>query len=160
MLLTLLAAVAMEPVAALAHRAYMHRPRGWRWHGSHHRPRVGRFERNDLFPLVFAAVTILLMALGAGGGDRGWLYDVGLGITLYGIGYALVHDVCVHGRLTGGRPVLPGPWLRWLAEAHAVHHRTAKAPYGFLVPVAPRRFRAATASLRLVDTRARVENTS
>ncbi len=154
------AAMAMEPVAALTHRALMHRPLGWRWHRSHHRGRVagaghGRLERNDLFPVVFAAVTIGAMAAGGP-----LVRAAGAGIALYGLAYAVVHDVCVHGRLTAGRPVLPVPWLRRVAAAHAVHHRTGKAPYGFLVPIVPSSERAATASLRGVDTRARVENTS
>lgn len=160
MIVAVVAALAMESVAALAHRYLMHHPRGWAWHGSHHRPRKGRFEMNDLYPLVFAAVTITAMAVGNARPGWRWLFDVGVGVTAYGVVYALVHDIGIHGRLSGGRPVLPGPWFRWVAAAHAVHHRTGKAPYGFLLPVAPRRFRAATASLRLVDTRARVEKTS
>ena len=36
----------------------------------------------------------------------------GAGVSAYGLLYALVHDVCVHGRLSGGRPLLPGRWLR------------------------------------------------
>jgi beta-carotene 3-hydroxylase len=149
------AALMMEPVAALTHRAVMHRPVGWRWHRSHHRPRHRGFEANDLFPAVFAAVTIGVMA--AGGTQ---VRAAGAGIAAYGLAYALVHDVCVHGRLTGGRPLLPGRWLRWVATAHAVHHRTGRAPYGFLAPIVPRSERAATATLRRVDTRARTVKTS
>ena len=64
------------------------------------------------------------------------------------------------GRLSAGRPVLPWRWLRWLGRAHAVHHRTGRAPYGLLVPIVPPRHQAAVASLRPVDTRALIENTS
>lgn len=154
-IITVVAAMAMEPIAALTHRALMHRPLGWRWHRSHHRGRRGRVERNDLFPVVFASVTIGAMAAGGP-----FVRAAGVGIALYGLAYAVVHDVCVHGRLTGGRPVLPIPWLRKVAAAHAVHHRTGRAPYGFLVPIVPASERAATASLRGVGTRARAENTS
>ena len=54
----------------------------------------------------------------------------------------------------------PWRWSRLLRRAHAVHHRTGRAPYGFLVPIVPPRHQAAVASLRPVDTRALVENTS
>jgi len=39
--------IAMEVFAALVHRHVMH-GWGWGWHRSHHEPRTGRFERNDL----------------------------------------------------------------------------------------------------------------
>ena len=39
--------VATELFAAWVHRVVMHGP-GWRWHGSHHEPRAGLVERNDL----------------------------------------------------------------------------------------------------------------
>jgi beta-carotene 3-hydroxylase len=157
-LISVVAALAMEPFAAVAHRALMHRPTGWAWHRSHHAARAadrGRFEANDKFPLVFASVTIVVMALGGPAVRR-----AGAGVAAYGLAYALVHDVCIHGRLTGGRPVVRGRWLRWVARSHEVHHRSGAAPYGFLAPIVPARFRQATASLRPVVTRARVENTS
>jgi beta-carotene 3-hydroxylase len=155
MLIALVAAVAMESFAALSHRALMHRPVGWRWHRSHHAARGRTWEANDRFPLVFATVTVVVMALGSN--DVRW---AGAGVAAYGLAYVIVHDVCIHGRLTRGRPLIAGRWLRWVARSHEVHHRTGRAPYGFLVPIVPSRFRVATDSLRPVDTRARVENTS
>jgi beta-carotene 3-hydroxylase len=157
-LIAVAAALLMEPFAAVAHRAVMHRPRGWRWHRSHHGARAadrGRWEANDRYPLVFAAATIVAMAFGGTTARQ-----AGAGIAAYGLAYAVVHDVCIHGRLTGGRPVLRGRWLRFLARAHDVHHRSGAAPYGFLLPIVPARFRQATASLRPFDTRARAEKTS
>ncbi|MGD1935090.1 MAG: hypothetical protein ACFB0Z_11410 [Candidatus Phaeomarinobacter sp.] len=38
---------AMELFAWWAHKNIMH-GWGWAWHESHHRPRDGRFEKNDL----------------------------------------------------------------------------------------------------------------
>jgi beta-carotene 3-hydroxylase len=156
--LALLSLVASEPAAALAHRLVMHRS-GWAWHRSHHGPRRGALEHNDRFPLLFAAVTIAAIAAGRAI-NRPRLVAVGAGVTSYGALYLLVHDVGVHGRLSRGRPVLPGRWLERLGRAHAVHHRTGAAPYGFLVPIVPARHRAAVASLRTVETRALVVNTS
>ncbi|MGZ8282038.1 MAG: sterol desaturase family protein, partial [Allosphingosinicella sp.] len=45
--------IAMEGVAYVAHRWVMHGP-GWFLHASHHRPRPGRFELNDLYAAIFA----------------------------------------------------------------------------------------------------------
>jgi beta-carotene 3-hydroxylase len=148
-----------EPAAALTHRVVMHRRRGWRWHRSHHAPRHTRWEDNDRFPLAFAGLTILTMATGHALA-RPRLIAAGAGVTLYGALYLVVHDVAVHGRISGGRPLLPGPWLRWVSERHAVHHRTGTAPYGFLAPIDLPRYHAAVASLRGADTRARRANTS
>jgi beta-carotene 3-hydroxylase len=173
-LLAVLAGVAMEPVAALSHRAVMH-GRGWRCHASHHASSRGArlapargFEGNDLFPLWFAAGTIAVMAAGARVEALRPLLWLGAGVTAYGAAYLLVHDVCIHGRL--GRPLIRGPYLAWVREAHRIHHRTGGAPFGFLVPVVPRGRRAGrrertgadatTASLRAVETRIRPENTS
>jgi beta-carotene 3-hydroxylase len=147
-----------EPAAALAHRLVMHRS-GWHWHRSHHRPRGSALEDNDRFPLLFAALTIAAIATGRAT-NRPRLVAVGAGVTGYGALYLLVHDVGVHGRLSGGRAVLPGRWLERLGLAHAVHHRTGAAPYGFLVPIVPAKHRAAVATLRPVATRALVPNTS
>ena len=151
-------AVLMEPVAAGTHRLVMHRT-GWYWHASHHRrPRSG-WEANDLFPLAFAALTVALLA-GTDAAHHPAVLAVGAGASAYGVLYAVVHDVCVHGRLTVGRPFLPGRWLRWLAAAHAVHHRGGGAPYGFLLPIVRVRQRSAVVTLRPVGTLARVEKTS
>jgi beta-carotene 3-hydroxylase len=152
-------AVLSEPAAALSHRLVMHRPRGWRWHRSHHGRRHTRWEDNDRFPLVFAGLTIMTMAAGRVLGRRR-LIAAGAGVTLYGALYVAVHDVAVHGRLSGGRPLLPGRWLHWVGERHAEHHRTSAAPYGFLAPIDLLRYQAAVTSFRGVETRARQAKTS
>ncbi|MFM7617743.1 MAG: sterol desaturase family protein [Actinomycetes bacterium] len=135
-LLALAVFIAMEPITTVVHRIVMH-GRGWGWHRSHHRPTTGRFEANDLYPVVFSALTIAVLCVGVFGGV-GVLVPVGIGVTAYGAAYTLLHDVAIHRRLpirTPGR--LLDPWRR----AHAVHHRWNGAPYGFLVPVVPRRLR-------------------
>ena len=123
---------AMEGVANLAHRYVMH---GWLWslHRSHHEPRVGTFERNDLFALFFAAPSILLIHLGAAG--RPLLLAVGLGMTTYGALYALLHDGLVHRRFMRARTPRAA-YLRRLVEAHRLHHATlgkhGAVSFGFL----------------------------
>ena len=159
--------VAMEAVSYLAHRFVMHGP-GMGLHRSHHRRRSasrfgggrgGEFEANDLFPVSFAAVTILAMTAGTMLPSLEVLFDVGVGVTLYGAAYALVHDVYIHGRLGRLPEVAP---LEWLRSSHEIHHLFGGEPYGMLFPVVPQRLRdrAATLTLRHVGTDTRVENTS
>jgi beta-carotene 3-hydroxylase len=136
MLLAVLAFVAMEAVSYLAHRFVMH-GFGMGWHRSHHRggaalmQRSG-FEANDLFPVTFAAVTILVMTAGVTLPSLHALFEVGVGVTVYGAAYAFVHDVYIHGRL-GRLPRIAV--LEWLKSAHELHHRFGGEPYGMLFPV-------------------------
>jgi beta-carotene 3-hydroxylase len=174
LLVGLIAALVMEPVAALLHRAVMHR-RGWRWHRDHHAPARGRLEKNDLFPVVFAGLTVAVMATGSMFHSLRALLWVGAGVTTYGAAYLVVHDIGIHSRT--GRPIKSNAYLRWVREAHRVHHLYGREPYGFLLPVVPTELReradrlardgdgrakvhATVDSLRAVDTRARRVNTS
>ena len=50
----------MELAAWLMHRYLMHGPL-WILHASHHRPRTGRFEANDLFGVFFAVPSIIFI---------------------------------------------------------------------------------------------------
>jgi beta-carotene 3-hydroxylase len=142
------AALAMEPLAALAHRRWMHGS-GWRLHASHHRPPAGRLEANDLFPAGFALATVAAMALGASVAAARPLLWVGAGVTVYGLAYLVVHDLCTHRRLHLPVPALR--YLRWVAAAHAVHHRSGREPYGFLLPRVPAEARDAVTAARTVD---------
>jgi len=67
-LLFVLTVVGMEGFAWGMHRWVMHGP-GWFLHSSHHRPRTGPFEWNDLYAVLFALPSILLLY---GGVQRGW----------------------------------------------------------------------------------------
>ena len=130
--------VGMEGVSYAAHRWVMHRF-AMGWHRSHHLPPRSRFERNDLFPVCFSAVGVLLFALGSLGLDAVWW--VGLGVTAYGASYLFVHEVYIHHRLPIRVPRLR--YLEWLRDSHRIHHQTGAEPYGMLLPVvraaAPRR---------------------
>jgi beta-carotene 3-hydroxylase len=135
--------VAMEPLTAAAHRWVMHGI-GRRLHDSHHRRVASRWEANDWFPVMFATVVVVGLWLGFNVDRLGALVPVGVGVTLYGAAYALVHDVYIHGRLRwfGDRRV----WLLdRLAAAHRVHHLYGGAPYGMLLPVVPADLRARAA---------------
>jgi beta-carotene 3-hydroxylase len=147
-LVAVAALVLMEPVTALVHRFVMHGV-GMGWHRSHHEGPRGVLEANDLFPVVFAAATIVLLSIGVylPAAPR-LLVPIGIGVTAYGAGYLLVHDVVIHRRLAF-LPV-PDALLRRWREAHNVHHLFARAPYGFLAPVVPAELRRRAAA-RAVD---------
>ena len=109
----------MELTAYSVHRWIMHGPLGWGWHKSHHEPRTGWFEKNDLYAVVFAGVAILLIALGtAGYGPLEW---IGAGMTAYGFLYFVAHDGLVHHRWPL-RFVPRNGYLKRLYQAHRMHH--------------------------------------
>ena len=98
LLLFLATIAAMEGAAYVAHRWVMHGP-GWFLHASHHRPRHGMFEANDLYAVIFALPSIVLLL---GGVQLGWgagFAWVGAGIAAYGAIYFGFHDVIVHQRV-------------------------------------------------------------
>lgn len=132
--LIVLATVAgMEAFAWYAHKYIMH-GWGWEWHRSHHEPRRGWFEKNDLYAVVFAGIAILLIALGTAGGYP--LQWIGAGMTLYGALYFLAHDGLVHQRWPF-RYVPRKGYLKRLYQAHRMHHavtgREGCVSFGFLV---------------------------
>jgi beta-carotene 3-hydroxylase len=142
--LAVAAFAAMEPATAVTHRLVMHGP-GMVLHRSHHVRTHTGWERNDAYPVMFAALVGVGLWLGFHEPRLADLVPIGVGITAYGAAYALVHDVYIHQRLRwfGDRQV---PVLARLAAAHEVHHRRGGAPYGMLVPIVPRRRRPRTPS--------------
>ena len=141
--IVLITVVAMEGVASLVHRVVMH-GWGWGWHRSHHEPRVGVFERNDLYALVFAAIACALFTAAAG---QMWtpLYWIGVGMTVYGLLYAALHDGLVHERWPL-RVVVRHTYLKRLVQAHRLHHavhsRDGAVSFGFLYAPPVHRVRA------------------
>lgn len=142
-LLVAAAFLAMEGVAWTVHRYVMHSQAGWAWHKSHHEPSRG-VELNDLYAVVFAGPAIALFWIGAQPGLR-WAWFLGLGVTLYGLMYALVHDGLVHQRL-GFRITPKRGYLKKLVQAHRLHHavhtRDGAVSFGFLYAPDVRRLRA------------------
>ena len=130
-----LAFLAMEFVSYLIHRFVYHRVL-WVIHKSHHTKRHGPFELNDVFPVLFAAISMAMMALALGEPGSPDLLAASVGIILYGSVYFVVHDLYVHRRVKGIR--LRIPFLLPLKKAHAIHHRFGEEPYGLLFFVHPR----------------------
>ena len=99
-LVVLAAYIGMEFVAWASHRYLMH---GWlwSWHADHHKPKyekAGFWEKNDLFFIVFALPSMFSYIIGSLYLDYRWLLFVGIGISLYGLTYFLIHDVYIHQR--------------------------------------------------------------
>lgn len=128
---------AMEIVSYLVHRFLYHKL-FWVIHRSHHTEREGVFELNDLFPIVFAAITITLIFSGLETGGISDRVAVGTGMTLYGLVYFFIHDLYIHRRAKWLKFRLP--LLMKIKKAHAVHHRSGGEPYGLLLFVSPRSF--------------------
>ena len=124
-------ALAMESWSRVLHRRVWHR-RLWRLHASHHDTRTGRFEINDVLSVTHAPIAmagILYGCLGPVGPVRELAFGAGLGMTLFGVAYVLVHDGLVHGRLPA-RFLMRWRFFRRVRAAHEVHHRHGGAPYG------------------------------
>lgn len=121
-LFTLLGFAVMEFAGWFIHKYIMHGPL-WSIHKTHHEPSKHYFELNDLFSLLFGSVAIVLIFLGIKELDyRFWM---GVGISLYGMLYFVIHDVLVHRRLKWfSRP--KNKFLLGIFKAHQAHHATNK----------------------------------
>ena len=124
----------MEGVAYATHRWVMHGP-GWFLHASHHRRREGIFEANDLYALIFAIPSIVLLQGGVNLGWGSWAIWVGAGIAAYGLIYFGFHDVIVHRRIAN-RYLPRSNYMKRIIQAHRLHHATeakhGSVSFGFL----------------------------
>ena len=120
--------IAMEAVAWLAHKYLMH---GWLWnlHEDHHRKNPSSFfEKNDYFFLIFATPGIICLAAGIYSPFTVLLY-IGLGITLYGFAYFMVHDIFIHQRFKLFRNA-DNVYFKAIRRAHKIHHKHLGKEYG------------------------------
>ena len=130
-LIVLSTVLAMEWVAWASHKYVMH-GFGWGWHRDHHEPHDNLLEKNDLYALVGAAISIGFFAVGSPlvmGADAWWPGTwIGLGVLFYGVIYTLVHDGLVHQRYF--RWVPKRGYARRLVQAHKLHHATVSREGG------------------------------
>ena len=122
-LITLAAVAGMEFVAWFAHKYIMH---GflWNWHEDHHKPhfeKEGFWEKNDRFFLVFAIPSASCYILGTLLENYFFLFFIGVGISIYGLIYFLIHDVYIHQRFKWFRQ-LDNKYSRAILRAHGAHH--------------------------------------
>jgi beta-carotene 3-hydroxylase len=136
--------IVMEGVAYAAHRWVMHGP-GWFLHASHHRPRTGNWEANDLYAVIFAIPSITLIFGGVNLGWGAWTIWVGAGIAAYGAIYFGFHDVIVHKRLNH-RYVPRSAYMKRIVQAHRLHHavetKAGTVSFGFLWAPPPEALKA------------------
>ncbi|WP_242132952.1 sterol desaturase family protein [Aestuariivivens marinum] len=111
----------MEFMAWFTHKYIMH---GFLWtlHKDHHlKDHDSWFERNDVFFVFYAVVSIGFLLL--------WKYQdlwaglpIGLGIFSYGLSYFLVHDIFIHQRFKLFRNA--NNWYaKGVRRAHKIHHK-------------------------------------
>lgn len=131
-LVTVVTFFAMEGFAWWAHKYVMH-GWGWDWHRDHHEPHEGTFEKNDLYAVVFASVSIALFVVAAYG--YALVGALATGIMLYGFFYFIVHDGLVHQRWPF-RHIPHRGYAKRLVQAHRLHHavkgKEHGVSYGFL----------------------------
>ena len=134
----------MEFVAWFAHKFVMHGLL-WSWHEDHHKPhhhKDGFFEKNDRFFLVFAIPSAASYMIGSMT-DHFWLFFMGIGISIYGLVYFLIHDVYIHRRFKWFNQ-LDSKYSRAILRAHGAHHakqtKEDGESFGLLV-VSPKYFR-------------------
>lgn len=121
----------MEFMAWFSHKYIMH---GFLWvlHKDHHIRDGRKFEWNDVFAVIFAVPSIMLIYFGVTEGNA-YLLSGGLGILLYGIAYFLFHDVYVHQRIPALKK-FSNRYLRATVKAHLEHHTPhSHHNYGFLI---------------------------
>jgi len=129
--LIILAFFFMEFMAWFTHKYVMH---GFMWffHRDHHIRDGRKIEWNDVFAVIFAVPSILLIYLGVMT-PNSYLLSIGIGIMFYGAAYFMFHDVYVHQRV----PILKNfsnRYLRATVKAHLEHHTPhAEYNYGFLI---------------------------
>nr|WP_294793451.1 sterol desaturase family protein [uncultured Mucilaginibacter sp.] len=112
---------AMEAVAWLAHKYLMH---GLLWNlheDHHHKEQYGLLEHNDFFFLIFATPGIACLTIGSFTEAKFALY-IGIGITLYGLCYFIVHDIFIHQRIKWFRNT-NNKYLLGIRRAHKIHHK-------------------------------------
>ena len=133
---------AMELVAWSSHKYVMH-GFGWAWHRDHHEPHEGFFERNDLYAVVGAAMSISCFMIGSPliAGQQAWWPAtwIGIGIMIYGAIYTLIHDGLIHQRWF--KYVPRKGYAKRLVQAHKLHHATigkeGGVSFGFIIALDP-----------------------
>ena len=112
--------IVMEGITWATHKYVMH---GFLWtlHRDHHQPEPGFFEKNDLFFVIFAIPSMLLIYFGTFN-DTWWMQAIGFGIMAYGFAYFVVHDVIIHQRVKWFTRS-NNTYVRAIRWAHKMHHK-------------------------------------
>jgi len=111
----------MECVTWLTHKYIMH-GLFWNLHEDHHNKSEHFFEKNDYFFVMFACVSMVFFFTGNFVEGYRFMFYIGIGITLYGIAYFMVHDVFIHQRFKWFSKT-NNIYFRALRKAHKIHHK-------------------------------------
>jgi beta-carotene 3-hydroxylase len=138
---TLAALIFMEFFAWWAHKYIMH-GFGWGWHRDHHEPHSNTFEKNDLYATVFGTINAGMYIFGSLFWE--WMWWAALGVNLYGVVYAVIHDGLVHQRFFKWVP--KKGYAKRLVQAHKLHHATigkeGGVSFGFVIARDPAKLKA------------------
>lgn len=124
-LIVLATIVVMESMSWAMHKFLFHGPL-WFIHKTHHSVKHSFFEWNDLFSLLFGTLSLYLMFI-----DReecGYKFFIGVGISVYGIIYFVVHDWFVHQRFKPFKS--KNNYLTKVRKAHKIHHKSMQKEHG------------------------------
>jgi beta-carotene 3-hydroxylase len=124
----------LEVVSYALHRWVFHGVL-WKIHRTHHVSRHSPFELNDLFSISFAAAAIALLIAGLDDPLRSPAFGIGVGFTIYGLLYFLIHDVLTHHRYFTVRS--DNRLVQAIKRAHLRHHhsseRGGQEPFGLFL---------------------------
>ena len=112
----------MEGVAWGMHKYIMH-GLFWNLHEDHHISdnHDSFFERNDSFFIFFSVLAIIAFSSWSIWGFTIAL-GIGIGISIYGFVYFIIHDLFIHQRIKIWRNT-KNPYLLAIRRAHKVHHK-------------------------------------
>ena len=118
----LITTISMEGVAWLMHKYIMHGI-GWKLHEDHHvrDNHDSFFERNDTFFLFFSILAISAFTIWTVF-DSTIALGIGVGISIYGSIYFVIHDLFIHQRVKIWRNT-KNPYLLAIRRAHKMHHK-------------------------------------
>lgn len=141
-LIILASVAAMEFIAWYSHKYIMH-GWGWGWHRDHHEPHNNALEKNDLFGVVGAVLSISMFLWGSRLLLGEWAFPpatyIGIGVMIYGAIYTLIHDGLVHQRYFKWVP--KKGYAKRLVQAHKLHHATigkeGGVSFGFIIAEDP-----------------------
>ncbi len=111
----------MEFNAWWMHKYVMH---GFLWnlHEDHHHKRHDSwFEKNDLFFVFYAVISISLKVVHSEF-NIWWALPLSAGILAYGIAYFVVHDIFIHQRFKWLRTA-NNTYAKGIRRAHKMHHK-------------------------------------
>ena len=119
-IIILISFLAMEFVAWFTHKYIMHGIL-WYLHKDHHQPHKKQIlQKNDYFFIIFAIPGVAGILTGLN--TFNLIFWMGIGITLYGLAYFIIHDIFIHQRLPFFK-FSSSKYLNALRKAHKDHHK-------------------------------------